>query len=827
MRVVTSGHLFFLVAGIAVWLLVHPGVSGAADDDPAELRIAQGAVQPPPRSARGNQTEETAAVAGTAEAGAKEAFVTIDFDNVDIGLFIKYISELTGKNFVVDKAVRGNVTIISPTRISVDEAYKVFESVLEVQGFATVPAGSIIKILPAVEARAKNIETGVIREGAETTDQVVTQIIPLAYADPDELKTVFAPLVSKTSVVISYPATRMLIVTDTLSNIQRLLRIIVEIDVPEMGEEINILALRNAPANEIAKSLNALFQQTGGSTPAASAAAAAATPAAAAAARARRARSGAVRAMAVGTSVVKIIPDERTNLLIVLATPDDLAQVKELVEILDQEVPRGSGNIQVYYLQHANAEELSKVLTSLPTQQAGQVAEKGTAPVLSEDVRIVADSSTNSLVITAKKADYLVLEDVIKKLDIPRRMVYIEALIMEVNVDKRFSLGVEWRALSGVSEGAGVVTGFGGGTDFANLNRLTVNPLTGTLPSLPGDFSLGVVGDIIEVNGVFFPTLGAMVQAIQNDGDINIIATPQLLTTDNEEAQIKVGENVPYLSKEEQSSSGLNFSTYEYKDVGLTMKITPQINQEGIVRLKIFQEVIRLKETVNFRPTTLQRSAETTVIVKDANTMVIAGLIDETLNDSYRKVPLLGDIPLLGALFRSHATSTLKTNLFIFLTPHIINNPSEANDLYEKKRGEARTFVKEEVYATRLAGDDDMELADLGYTKLREGDYEAAKKYLAKSLQINPDNPYALINLGVIYGEEGRTVLAAAMYERVIALDANENAASSTDPALTGLPLAEIARRNLVTLEAGRQADNEQQKEESGQKAEETPEAEE
>lgn len=601
-------------------------------------------------------------------------FVTIDFDNVDIAIFIKYISELTGKNFIIDKGVKGSVTIISPTKISEEEAYKVFESVLEVNGFATVPSGSVVKVVPAIEARTKNIATGLLQESGEPDDKIVTQLIPLKYADPEELKKVFSPLVSKNSVVISYPPTGMLIITDVLSNINRLLKIIKEIDVTGADEEISVILMKYASASEVGKSLSSVFPGTGKRT-------------------AKTISGGPPTKPAEGPptgpafeSLVKIIPDERINALIVLATKEDTAEIRNLIELLDREVPRGEGNIQVYYLQNAIAEDLAAVLTAIPAKgsEPGRVPSVSD-PVISKDVQIVADKSTNSLVITAKKADYLVLEDVIKKLDIPRRMVYIEALIMEVKVEKEFKLGVEMRALNNLTGGKdAVIGGFAGQTGYTNIAGLQ-----GDTPTLPTGFSLGVIGEIIQVNNNYFPTLGALIQAYKSDNDVEIIATPQIMTTDNEEAEIKVGENVPYITREEQSSSGLNYSTYEYKDVGVTLKLTPQINQEGVVRLNIFQEVVKLAEgSVEFRPTTLKRSAQTTVIVKDKNTVVIGGLIDETLNDGYYKVPLLGDIPVLGYLFKSTTKKQNKTNLFIFITPHIISNPAEAANFFESKKEE-------------------------------------------------------------------------------------------------------------------------------------------
>ena len=586
-------------------------------------------------------------------------YVTIDFDNVDIGLFIKFISELTGKNFVVDKAVRGKVTIISPTKISVKEAYKVFESVLDIHGFTTVPAGSIIKIVPAVHARSKNIETRLREEGISLEDKVVTQLIPLAYANPDELKKLFAPLISKSSLIVSYHPTRMLIVTDAFSNIKRLLKIVEAIDVKGIGEEISVIPLEHATASKLSKPLVSIFQKT---------------------------PSRRIKGVPLAP-VLRIMPDERTNSLIILATEDDTLRLKKLIRLLDKEIPRGEGDIHVYYLQNADAEDLVKVLTALPSEEKKQAA-KGKAPVISKEIQIVADKATNSLVIRAKKHDYLILKDIITKLDIPRTMVYIEALIMEVNVDKEFRLGVEWLGMEDFTyrgRKGGVFTGSGGAGGVGDYSGIT--GLSGIPPSLPSGFSLGVVGEAITIGKVVFPNVAAILQAYQKDSDVNILSTPQILTTDNEEAEIKVGENVPYITKE--ATGDQTYQTYEYKDVGVTLKITPQINQERFVRLKIFQENITLKKGAEeFRPTTLKRSAETTVIVKDKNTVVIGGIIGESIERGAYQVPCLGDIPGLGLFFKSKSRSRNKTNLFVFLTPHIIENPIEAQKIYDEKQKE-------------------------------------------------------------------------------------------------------------------------------------------
>jgi general secretion pathway protein D len=595
-----------------------------------------------------------------------DRFVNIDFDNVDISLFIKFISELTGKNFVIDDKVRGKVTIISPKKISVDEAYKVFESVLEVHGFTAVPSGKVIKIVPLHDARSKSIETRLKAEATAPEDKVVTQLIPLEYASPDELKKLFTPLVSKNSVIISYPPTRTMIVTDVLSNLQRILKIVKAIDVVGVGEEITVIPVQHADVSNLAKSLDTVFT------------------------------AGLARAKKVpGAVSVKIVPDERTNVLIIVAAEDDVARIKHLVRLLDIETPRGKGDIHVYYLQNANAENLAKVLTSLPAGN-GQVVKGKASSVLSRGVHIVADNSTNALVITADRDDYSVLEGVIEKLDIPRAMVYIEALIMEVNVDKSFSIGVEWEAFKDIGSWDGQTLGaFGAysGSDFANSTRVA----SGIFPS---GLSLGVAGESITIGDLVFPNVGAIIQAYQRDEDVHILSTPQILTTDNEEAEIKVGENVPFVTRQETTEALRDYTSYEYKDVGVNLKITPQINQERFVRLDIFQELTKLileGGAVPEAPRTFKRSAETTVIVKDGQTVVIGGLIGEDTTGTDYRVPCLGDIPVIGWLFKYWTERNTNTNLYIFITPHIIENSSEAKAIYEEKREQIDTVREKSI----------------------------------------------------------------------------------------------------------------------------------
>ena len=603
---------------------------------------------------------------GGKKATASEQFVSIDFNNVDINVFIKFISELTGKNFVIDQRVKGKVTIISPAKISVNEAFRVFESVLEVHGYTTIKAGKIIKIVPSPDARSKNVKTMLMEEAGSPDDRVVTQLVPLRYANPTEIRKLFAPLISKSSVILAYSPTNTLIITDIHSNIKRLIGILRIIDVAGIGQEISVIPLEYADASMFVTLLQSVFKPT------------------------RKAKPSDV------SSTIELVADERTNTIVLLASEDDTKRIKKLIGMLDKEVARGEEKIRVYYLENATAEDLAKVLQSLSTKQTSAAKGAKKAPVVSETVQITADKATNSLIIMADKDDYVVLEEIIKKLDIPRQMVYIEALIMEVNVDKDFRLGVEW-----IAGGEGAYSGkegvYGGGFSGGALGgdpgysvvapAVSVGGITVGGAPLPPGFSMGVFSEALTIGGVSFPSIGAVLQAYKKDKDVHILSTPQILTTNNEEAKITVGKNVPFQTATVGNTTTTNFTqSYEYKDVGKTLTITPQISKDRMVRLKISLEVTDLESTTDFRPTTLKRTVDTTVIVKDSNTVVIGGLIDDSLSTIEYKVPCLGQIPLLGALFTSMSDSTVKTNLYVFLTPRVLGTPVEATTLFEKKK---------------------------------------------------------------------------------------------------------------------------------------------
>ncbi len=616
---------------------------------------------------------------GKAEAkqGA-ERFVSIDFNDVDISVFIKFISELTGKNFVVDDKVKGKVTIISPAKISEKEAYKVFESVLEVHGYSTVKSGEIIKVIATPDARTKNIETLLKIKQEGGSDKIVTQLIPLKYADVSEIKRLFAPLVSKNSVVLAYPQTNMLIITDIYSNIQRLMRILSAIDVTGIGQEVTVIPLQSADATKLVKILETVFMSKSG-----------------------RRRKG------DSDLEIKFVADERTNAVVLFASELDTFRVKKLIRLLDKKTPKGKEKIHVYYLENAVAEEMAKVLQMLPSKTTTAVKGKQqTAPVVSGETKITADKSTNSLIIMADKDDYMTLEEVIKKLDIPRAMVYIECLLMEVNVSNGFGLGLEWTANNEIGDQEGAY-----GAGFVPNNSTLVDMVqgaatTGGIVTYPaGGLTMGVMGKTItaEIAGeeLSFPTLTSFITALKTDKNVNILSTPQIITTDNQEAKITVGSNTPFITKVGESDTSGLYTNYEYKDVGITLKVTPQISKDRLVRLNIFQEITSIDQAATQqlgldKPSTLKRTIETTVIVKDKNTVVIGGLIGNQFSHTESKVPFFGDIPLIGLLFKSMSKGSDKTNLYFFLTPHVVGSPIEAEEKYLQKKAEIERIMGQE-----------------------------------------------------------------------------------------------------------------------------------
>jgi general secretion pathway protein D len=622
--------------------------------------------------------------------------VHLNFRDADILQIINLMSELTGKNFLLDEKVRGKVTIIAPKPVSLEEAYQVFLSILEIQGFAVVSQGPIIKIVPSREVKERPLPTAIDSRlpPSPTSDAFVTQLIPLEFADVNEIRGLLTPLVSKQSSLLAYTPTNTLILTDLSSNISRLLKIIRALDIEAPAAVLKVIPLQNASAEQLATSLQSALEglaqmgRADGQTPA--------QPAR----RRRQARRPRQQTTPQRTpKAPKIIPDSRTNSLVVIATRDDMAAAEELIAKLDIPTPEGLGQIHVYYLAHANAEELAKVLTAQATEITRATATReGQRPGTQQparrqatlttttptDITITADKPTNSLVITAPPEAYVLLKEIIEKLDIRRSQVLVESLIAEVRLNKVKQLGVEWRLID-EPDGVQVFASSTGVGQTGVLDALTVNPLTPATGLL-----IGALRNTFTIGGQEIFNIPAILRAFQGDTDVNVLATPNLITTDNEEAEIIIGEERPFLRSAQDTPSGGVVSTvrtFEFRDTGITLRITPQISQGKTVRLNLFQDIKRfLSESETGAVTTTKRSTKTTVIVDDGQTIVIGGLIQETRDATKTQVPCLGNIPLFSWAFKQTSERKEKTNLLIFLTPHIITSPEDVRRITEHKR---------------------------------------------------------------------------------------------------------------------------------------------
>jgi general secretion pathway protein D len=660
-----------------------------------------------PAAAAPAETPATSPAMKSAAATARKiarstTYLSMDFTDVDLPVLIKFMSEQTKRNFIFDERVAGKITIISPRKVTLDEAYDVFISVLQVKGYTTIEQGNAIKIVPLSAAKQENLPNAKDPDGTSVSE-FVTRLIPLQFVESPEIVQLMTPLMSKDGLITSFPASNTLILIDSRANVDRLVRILSEIDTEGAPGVMRIVPLKNASCVEIGKTIESIFQES-------PSAAAPGQPAG----RSRRPRApGGGRGVAL-----KVIPDPRTNSLILLAGKEQMAEIEDLVSKLDIPAPANTGKINVYYLENADAEEMSKVLANLAEKRAGGApSAPGAAPgaaatvkgviaaELEGGVKITADKATNSLIIIASVNDYQVLVDVIKKLDIRRRQVYVEALIMEISLDKSRDVGVEFRGAvqTGSSSGAvltGTNFGFDGGVNSLLTAIASGNPLamTGT-----GMIAGGIGGNVTLPDGSKIPAITAILRAAQEHQNVNILSSPHLLTLDNKDAEIIVGENVPFITSNLTNTTNTSSvtNTIERKDVGITLKITPHIHESEFVSLDIYQESSSVKggasQLLNVNqvgPTTLKRSAKTSVLVRSGDTVVLGGMMQETISTTRKQVPLLGDIPLIGYLFKYNAASRQKTNMVIFLTPKIIKNPQDMVTFAEEKQKAMDKFIE-------------------------------------------------------------------------------------------------------------------------------------
>jgi general secretion pathway protein D len=635
-------------------------------------------------------------------AWAADEIVTLNFVNADIDAVVRAVSDMTGKNFVLDPRVKGTINIVSARPVPRSAVYPTLLSALRLQGFTAIESDGVTKIVP--EADAKQQGSPVVTGGnAGGGDRLVTSVYALKYESATQLVNVLRPLITPNNAIAALPASNALVITDYAENLRRIDKIIASLDAAPTSEPA-VVPLRYASALDLVPILNRLLVE---SAPA---------PNAAPDLQQR----------------VTLVADPRSNSILVRADSGvRLARVRSLIEQLDTP-GRAGGNIFIIYLKNAEAVRVAATLRSLltgggdaggppisasasaPQSALGSIANTmqsgaGSGPALAAapssapgfsagGITIQADSANNALIVMAPEPLYNNIRAIVEKLDNRRAQVFVEALIVEVSADRAAEFGIQWQYLQGANNTSSYV---GGGTNFgvrgsgSNIIDTSLN-----LGSAGNGLNLGIIRGSITIPGLGTITnLALLVRALQGDNTANILATPNLLTLDNEEAKIVVGQNVPFITGQ-YAQTGTTatvtpFQTIERKDVGLTLRVRPQITEGGTVRLGIYEEVSRVQDTTNPAGIiTNKRSLESTVLVDDGQIIVLGGLIQDSQTDGTQKLPFLGDIPVAGALFRYDTRSRSKTNLMVFLRPTIVRNPgltaAITNDRYDYVIGEQR-----------------------------------------------------------------------------------------------------------------------------------------
>ncbi|WP_231866096.1 MULTISPECIES: type II secretion system secretin GspD [unclassified Alcanivorax] len=567
---------------------------------------------------------------------------TVNIRNADIQAFISQIADMTGKNFVVDPRVRArDVTVVSTKALSATEVYELFLSVLQVHGYAAVPSGDIIKIVPNTTAKQSNLP--LVGENESGGEALVTRVIPVENSPVEELVPVLRPLVPQYGHLAAVGSANALIISDHIDNIRRMEAIIASLDNAE-SEDVQVIKLEHAFAGDMVKMLESLTPQTGG--------------------RRGKTKDGGVT----------VVADERTNRLIIKGDRITRQRMAQMIRNLDTPAS-ATGGVQVVRLSHGDAEALAELLKNFAegasAAKPGADGKTAAAAMTGDKVSIQADKSLNALVIRAEPAMMKEIMSVISQLDVRRAQILIEAAIVEVSGDTGKALGFQY---VGGSDESGV-----GAINFGNAG-LTINSIVQALAT--DDPSGLALGDGITMgfgeqdsNGDL--KWGALIQALSTSTDVNLLSTPSILTLDNQEASIVVGENVPFITGTSTSTgSGVSnpFQTIQREDVGLSLKVTPHVAGLSTIRLELEQENSQVKDSVGEAAdiVTTTRKLESTVLADDGETIALGGLIRDNITKTVRKVPILGDIPLLGILFRSTSNSREKSNLMVFLRPTIL-----------------------------------------------------------------------------------------------------------------------------------------------------------
>jgi general secretion pathway protein D len=671
--------------------------------------------------------------------------------DTELGDLISWISSITCKQFLLPGTIPANskkVTIVAPELITPEEAYRLFLGALDSVGLTVQPSGKVLRIIETVKAKSAPIPLYGEDSDVPMNESYVTRLIRVENADPNEVAQVLGRLKSEQGDVIVYAPQGALIVTDLASNIQRMMAILKQIDQPGTGEKVWIIGVKNTSAMDMAQKLGEIFQVAklggkGGQTTN--------TPPPA---NAPRPKTGDLTAEMM---ISKIIPDERSNQLIVIANEKSYARLLTLVKKLDVPIEGGDGRIHVYYCENANCDELAQTIGSVtgiavsgatgsrtrprsstptPTPVAAGAGQPLSGPNLlfEGEVRMNFDRPTNSLIIVSSLKDYQALRRVIELLDSPRKQVFVEAMILEVTLDKERDLGASWHGIKpqnlfGLSEPSLIVGGLNPANTLQPTNALGDTMLAGVLgPVLTASEAQGL--GTAATSTVDIPSFGVLIKALQTNSDVDVLSNPHLLIMNNEDGEISVGQKVPF----PVSTLGLNpaagaatgalgglglgglFPQVQRENVALEIKLTPHVNEHDIIRMEVDAKDSELAPggSPTLGPSTSERSAKTVVVAKDQQTILIGGLMSDKIINSVTKVPLLGDIPILGFFFRNTTKHIVKTNLIIALTPYVINDQSDLRRVLEKKMRERREFVE------RFGGEDRPSLeSNIDYRRKR------------------------------------------------------------------------------------------------------------
>jgi general secretion pathway protein D len=641
--------------------------------------------------------------------------VTLNFVNAEIEGVVKAVSEITRKNFLLDPRVKGTVNIISAKPIPRAQVYDVFLSALRLQGFTVIESRGILKIVPESDAKLNPSPTlGPDEKARAAGDTIRTQVFALKYESAVQIVPILRPLIAPNNTITAYSNNNTLVITDYASNLQRIEKIIESIDQPSGSDGI-VLPLKYASALDVVQTVNRLFTEGTQAQP-----------------------GGA----ADSSQRVIIVADTRSNTLLARSdNPSRLARLRSLVAVLDTPTS-AAGNIHVVFLKNAEAVKIAETLRAIYQSGGGSAIQRPAAfpvtalgaslsapapgaapppgapgapstqgqmaPPLAFSAQpqvaatasgiIQADAATNSIIITAPDAIYNDLRAAIEKLDSRRAQVYIEALVVEVTATKAAEFGIQWQDLSGAGATTTSPARAFGGTNFGGAGQNILGIAQNPLSAGPG-LNVGVIKGVVNIPGINGQVLnlGLLVRALENDNNANILSTPTLLTTDNEEARIVVGQNVPFITGQYAlsgaSTTPTPFQTIVRQDVGIQLRIKPQISAGGTVRLQIYQEVSTVVDSTNpAGPITNKRSIDSMVLLDDGQIAVIGGLIQDNVSDVVNKIPLLGDLPMFGGLFQYKTRSRAKTNLMVFLRPTVLRDADQVKSLtterYDYIRGE-------------------------------------------------------------------------------------------------------------------------------------------